>query len=248
MPKLIIKNKYGIIPNEILNSKELSLSAKGLYGYLQSKPDGWRFSISRMASQLKEGKDAIRRAILELEKFGLLKRIPKKDKGGRWVGYDYELREELAENPPISPEKLAENPTTENPTTANPTTGFPYTISNIDNSKKEYSKKENIYNIATQSVAGKEINELIKLFKEINPTYERLFVNKSQRQALERLVKKFGKEKVAEMIKFLPKIFGKPYAPRITTPLQLEHKLADLISYLKQEQNKKPKVAVIKTQ
>jgi hypothetical protein len=246
MPKLIIKNKYGIIPNEILNSKELSLSAKGLYGYLQSKPDGWRFSISRMASQLKEGKDAIRRAILELEKFGLLRRIPLKNKEGKWAGYDYELREGLAENPPTSSEKLAENPSTENPTTANPTTGFPYTISNIDNSKKEYSKKENIYNIATQSVAGKEINELISLFKEINPTYERLFSNKTQRQALERLVKKFGKEGVANMIKTLPKILGKPYAPRITTPLQLEQKLADLLAYLKQEQNKKPKVAIIR--
>jgi DNA-binding Lrp family transcriptional regulator len=106
--------------------------------------------------------------------------------------------------------------------------------------------KENIYNIATQSVAGKEINELISLFREVNPTYERLFSNKTQRQALERLVKKFGKEKVANMIKTLPKILGKPYAPRITTPFQLEQKLADLLAYLKQEQNKKPKVAIIR--
>jgi hypothetical protein len=45
----------------------------------------------------------------------------------------------------------------------------------------------------------------------------------------------------------LPKIIGKPYAPRITTPLQLEQKLADLIVYLKQEKNKKPSVAIFKT-
>jgi DNA-binding Lrp family transcriptional regulator len=114
---------------------------------------------------------------------------------------------------------------------------------NIDNN----TKKNNILSVATQSVAGKEINELISLFKEVNPTYERLFSNKTQRQAVERLVKKFGKEEVANLVKMLPKIIGNPYAPRITTPLQLEHKLADLLVYLKQEQNKKPKVAVIKT-
>jgi len=106
------------------------------------------------------------------------------------------------------------------------------------------AKKEIV--IVKQGFTGKDINDLIKLFKPINPTYERLFANKTQREALERLVKKFGKEKVENMIKSLPKIFGKPYAPRITTPYLLEQKLADLIAYIQQERSKPKKGIIIR--
>jgi hypothetical protein len=229
MAKLIIKNKYGIIPDEILNSKDLSLSAKGLYGYLQSKPDGWKFSINRMSLQLKEGKDAIRKAVLELEKFGLLKRTPIKDKEGKWDGYDYELMG-----------KLAEKPLAENPTTAKPSTDSPGIFSKTDNSKTDNSKTDNSNNnYENEKIAfKKQIDSLIDMFKHVNPTYKRLFGEPPQRKSLERLVKQFGKERVENMIKILPEIFGKPYAPRITTPYQLERKLADLIAYLKSEKSK----------
>ena len=106
------------------------------------------------------------------------------------------------------------------------------------------AKKDIVF--VKQGFTGKDINDLIKLFKPINPTYERLFANKTQREALERLVKKFGKEKVENMIKSLPKIFGKPYAPRITTPYLLEQKLADLIAYIQQERSKPKKGIVIR--
>ena len=104
---------------------------------------------------------------------------------------------------------------------------------------KEIHTKEIIQKIATPSVASKEINDLIELFKPINPSYERLFANKTQRQALERLVKKFGTEKVKNMIEFLPNIFGKPYAPQITTPYMLEQKLGDLISFINKRSQEK---------
>ncbi len=128
--------------------------------------------------------------------------------------------------------------------------------SKIEESKIEESKaykRNTIQNkpitkeLATPfGVAGKEINDLIELFKTINPSYERLFGNKTQRQALERLVKKFGREKTEDMIKFLPKIFGKPYAPVIATPFELEKKLPNLISYIQRERSQKKEIFVIK--
>jgi hypothetical protein len=276
MTKLIIKNKYGIIPDEILNSKNLSLAAKGLYGYLQSKPDGWKFSINRMSFQLKEGKDAIRKAVLELEKFGLLKRTPTKDKDGKWNGYDYELFG-----------KLAENPLAENPTTANPSTDLSDTHSKTDNSKTDSSKTDSsiinnngpenekiafkkqinalsdINILATGKVAGekkveenilsdKERKKLISLFKDVNPNYEILFERENQADALRRLAKKFGVEKLEAIIKALPMIINLPYAPRITTPIQLENKLGELKTFYNQQKNKinklKSKVGIITKQ
>ena len=86
---------------------------------------------------------------------------------------------------------------------------------------------------------GFELNQLITLFKDINPTYERIFANKSQRNALERLKNKLGIEKLTETIKSLKEIVDQKYAPVITTPIQLEQKLGDLFIFLKRSNPEK---------
>ena len=67
------------IPNELINNNSLSLKAKGLYSYLQSKPSGWRFSSERMVEESKDGIDSIKTGLQELEKQGYLKRVRKND-------------------------------------------------------------------------------------------------------------------------------------------------------------------------
>ena len=105
-----------------------------------------------------------------------------------------------------------------------------------DNTLRRITNKKEL---ATPSVAGKEISDLIELFKPVNPTYERLFANTTQRASLERLVKKFGYEKTGNLISYLPKIFGKPYTPQITTPYMLEQKLGDLLSFIQKKSEEK---------
>ena len=99
-------------------------------------------------------------------------------------------------------------------------------------------------NIATQGVAGKKINDLIDLFKKVNPSWEKLFSNKTQRSAIERLMGKMGFEELEDLINYLPYTNAKKYAPIITTPLQLEDKLGALMAFIKKgranEQNNIP--------
>jgi DNA-binding MarR family transcriptional regulator len=83
--KISIRERYATVPNELLNNPDISLKAKGLFAYLQSKPDNWSFSIDRMASQLKENRDAIRGAIKELEEHGYLIRKRRRE-NGKWNG------------------------------------------------------------------------------------------------------------------------------------------------------------------
>jgi hypothetical protein len=106
----------------------------------------------------------------------------------------------------------------------------------------------NTNSMETQSVSGKQINDLVKLFEPINPSYEKLYKNTSQRAALERLVKKWGYEKTENLVKALPQIISRKYAPRITTPYQLEDKLGELKIFYEQERGgkNKSKVAIIK--
>lgn len=82
------------------------------------------------------------------------------------------------------------------------------------------------------------INKFIELFKGVNPHYDRLFPIKAERKAMEDLLKRYGEDRMQNMLTQLPDIISKPYAPRITSPYSLQKKLPDLLIFLKQENGK----------
>lgn len=106
--------------------------------------------------------------------------------------------------------------------------------------KKETITKETIPN----GIDGTKINTFIGLFKNINPSFERLYAQKGQRDAMSRLVSRYGEQKVENMLRELPSILQKPYAPIITTPYQLEQKLGALLIFIKKEGYGQSKVSV----
>jgi hypothetical protein len=126
MKKLIIKNRYATIPNDLVNSTEISLKAKGLFAYIQSKPDGWEFSAERISNQLKEGLPTINSALKELESNGFLRRERYQNEYGHWM-----INYLLCEIP------VAENLTLGNPLQENPDTGKP-----SNNTKQYLTNKE----------------------------------------------------------------------------------------------------------
>ena len=115
------KNRdYSTINNTVLRDKRLSLKAKGLLVTMLSLPDDWDYSIEGLSAILKEGRDAIRSAIQELEKFNYVERVQDRSEGGNFNGYVYIIHETpCLENTEVPP--LTENPTTVNPTTENST-------------------------------------------------------------------------------------------------------------------------------
>jgi hypothetical protein len=132
MGKLIIKNRYGTIPNDLLNSSKISFKAKGLYAFIQSKPDNWEFSAERISKQVKEGLPSVVSALKELETFGYLVRQRYQNNKGFWV-VDYLLYEI----------PIKENLITGKPNEENPNIGKPSNNSNKDFSNKEYNNYTN---------------------------------------------------------------------------------------------------------
>jgi len=96
-------------------------------------------------------------------------------------------------------------------------------------------RKDNIYSDAK---ASPELNKLIQLFEPINPSYKRLYSNTTQRSALQRMIDTHTVEKMESLLKRLPEVISRPYAPRITTPIQLEAKMGELVVFIEQERNK----------
>lgn len=133
--------------------------------------------------------------------------------------------------------KYQENERTLN---ADSTTDRTQIVQQIEPNKND--KNDNNDNKLATKVAN--INKFIDMFKTVNPSYERLFGNKTQRDAMERLVIKFTPEKMMSLLTKLPEIVQKPYAPQITTPYELETKMGKLIQFLNQEKMKEDKGGV----
>jgi phage replication O-like protein O len=90
----------------------------------------------------------------------------------------------------------------------------------------------------TTVLQGEQWNILIDLFQPINPLFEELYRNTTERAALDLLAGKFGYEKLLNTIQALPEIVCLPYAPKITKPTELKRDLGKLILFMKQEEGK----------
>ncbi len=216
------------VANGVLNDTHLSFNAKGLYAYLYSKPDGWYFSTIRIAEDSQDGRHLVRKGIKELEVAGYLFR--QKQPSGRYL---YKLI-----YPPIEQESI-ERTLGQEPSSELPTVQSTHSAQNGRLSNKE----ERVIKNTSNKDSRDEISLFIDLFKEVNPTHSRLFANKTERASATRLLDKFGREKMFGLVGSLKEIINQPYAPRITTPYQLERDLGKLIVFIKQ--GKKNKVGII---
>lgn len=84
---------YITMSNRHFKNKNLSLKAKGLLSEMLSLPEGWDFTLRGLAFINKEGVDAIRTAIQELEKTGYVVRRQTRDENGKMSVTEYTIYE-----------------------------------------------------------------------------------------------------------------------------------------------------------
>ena len=133
MAKLKITNKFGVTPNCLLNNKDISMQAKGLFAFIQSKPDDWDFSAEKISIQTKESARSLAAPLKELEKYGYLKRVKKSYGRGKW-DIEYHLTSE-----PFSLDNVS---LYENTSYVSTLDDKAPNISNKDLSNKDISNKE----------------------------------------------------------------------------------------------------------
>lgn len=96
---------------------------------------------------------------------------------------------------------------------------------------KEYKKerkKRNNYSIIASAPASADIVSVFEVFKPLaNPSYG----NKTQRKAIEELIRAYGLEKTLAAAKYAVSIQSEKYAPVITNPYQLKAKFGELVAF-----------------
>lgn len=128
---------YTVMSNEHLRNRELSLKAKGLLSQMLSLPEEWDYSLEGLSRINREGVDAIRTGIRELEEHGYLERRRLRDGFGRLAGTEYVVHERAVARPslPGSDEPALGFPMQASPAQERPALANPRQLSKEESSK-----------------------------------------------------------------------------------------------------------------
>lgn len=127
---------YTVMSNHHLRNTDLSLKSKGLLSQMLSLPEEWDYTLKGLSKINREGIDAIREAIRELERAGYVTRTRVRNEKGQLGAADYVIHEF-----PVPPKPTLENPTQDKPISENPTLENPMQ-ENPTQLNKELSSKE----------------------------------------------------------------------------------------------------------
>ena len=168
------QQNFVILDKTCLNDESLSWGAKGLHAYLISLPDNWKVRVSDLKERARNGRDAVRGLLSELEQAGYIQKTTcRDDASGRFGGVEYLVLEipetknqdgnpETEKTFSVKNEKIIPNP--ENPSLASPAPGNPLpvnpTLININriNNKKLNNKTAT----ANHSLPVKALNAKIQ--------------------------------------------------------------------------------------
>lgn len=181
---------FTVMSNHHLQNPRLTLKAQGLLSKMLSLPDNWDYSLAGLVKICMEGKDAINKALGELEAEGYLTRHQVRGTKGRFSRTEFIIREipipPCTENPSTvemqttSALSQASSPCTENRVTVEasadlPCTDYPYTVNpSTDNPCPENPpqsstkgtkelKEQNTYPSIYQEESAEEIVEEDKI-------------------------------------------------------------------------------------
>ena len=155
---------FTVIPNAILNDKEISYKAQGLYVQIlqyQNSPTH-KVYMSTLRTIKNDGETSVRNGINELIERGYIERITIRNERGHIKGFRYVVHDKPIENTTLEPKR--ENHVTDNPVSEN----------HVDISKigsKENKKKENIDVVVGEDKEIKllEMYKTFKLEKRVMP-------------------------------------------------------------------------------
>ena len=167
--------------NHHLKNRNLTLKAKGLLSLMLSLPDSWDYTLKGLAAICREGVDAVRTAVKELEQEGYIRRNQIRNEKGRIQDLEYIIYERPRMQYPDSEEPELENPIPEEAMPENPTQLSTKELKtnqrkdpSIDPSEGNWEREETgairtriQYERLIQEYEEKGIQELVELIHEV---------------------------------------------------------------------------------
>ncbi|MDH6489591.1 helix-turn-helix domain-containing protein [Streptomyces sp. SAI-127] len=117
-------DRFTTVSNALFRDPRISLKAKGLFGLISTHSDGYGLTVARIKKWCKEGKDAIRAALEELEAHGYLERDQQREEG-KFAGVVYRITDMPAHLYELFGEDAPQLPTRTRSSSSAPLAGFP---------------------------------------------------------------------------------------------------------------------------
>ncbi len=113
-----------MLPNCTLRDNRLSLKTRAILAIMFSLPEDWDYTAAGLSAICGAGRDAVRSALRELEKFGYLTRVQRHDESGHFGRNEYIVTDEPSEGWPLD-DTAARSPETDEPLADFPSAGEP---------------------------------------------------------------------------------------------------------------------------
>lgn len=214
---------YWAVPKEVMYRKDLSIEARVVYGVLWTRQNGDNVAWpgqAYIADKIGVSDRSIRRYVTELKEAGL---IEVEQQGLRKTNR-YFLTGQVDRSRADTPDR-----------------------SHSKNPDVRTQMKGHLAAGAAGKRKDQDIVDVFEAFQKsgLNPMIQ--YGNLTQRKAAKDLIGKYGKEKVIATVNFAGSIMGEPYAPTVTTPVQLRDKLGAIVAFAKKRDtlNKKTGILII---
>jgi hypothetical protein len=86
-------NPFVMIDNRVFLDENLSWKAKGILGYLLSRPDDWKIIVGDLIKHSTDGKTSVYSGLDELLKYGYIERRERRSKEGQFMPTEYVIHE-----------------------------------------------------------------------------------------------------------------------------------------------------------
>ena len=159
---------FTIMSNHHLRDKKLSLKAKGLLSLILSLPEDWDYTLKGLSYICKEGIDAVRMAVKELEDAGYIERRRFRNEKGQLKSIEYIIHEIPETEQEDTPEEPKSEKTAQEPVFCEPISEK--SIEEVPTSEIPMLGKTTQLNTNIQNT--KEINTDVIKYPSINPSPE----------------------------------------------------------------------------
>jgi len=226
----VMIDKYGV------NDEHLSWKAKGILVYLLSKPDDWTVRVEDLVKRAKDGRDAVKAGLRELEDNGYLSRHQHRGEKGKFGEIEYIVYER-----PLTIETEKFKPQTEIPSTdkntANgnsvsgksvdgKTVNGKSNTTNNDLTKKELTNNEfnnnnnKEPNMANAVVVDKIQSLLVDRLKtKVNkPTVNRWLKKETYENIMQLIEEIIVRDDIANIAGYITKVLDQGYTPATSSP------------------------------
>lgn len=206
-----IRDRFVVIPNEILRHKAMSPNAAALLCLMLSFPPDWRFRLSHLRQEhIEMSKAAMQTAFRELRDKGYAERAAMQGEDGKFSGYDYIIydRPHRTRDCPAPAEPAAEKPAARQPAAGNLTPTNTEVTKDLENEETPKplsaapTSRPEPSSSSKEKITKGQVDQIVEVYNEncdVLPSVKA--VNSARERRVRKIIREHGFDEAYDLIR-----------------------------------------------